>query len=194
MMYLCEEYMFRHNIKIPYAKLVEFGASFLKLDEGPWNILTILWKEPTRHPGNYVIKIIQPRHNGYETGRLFETNLENSIYLDEYEKYFFNFASKFNGKIARGEEITIAAWETYLYCYDSLLVRHAHMEELLATIDQSLSFSKRLMAIEETVLKLSDLHPRVIESWSVNMLKYIDQHNDWLPVLVDYMHDPSNNN
>ena len=189
-MYLCEEYMLRHSIKIPYAKLVNFGATFYKMDEySPWNILTINWKEPNRHPGNFHVRMIEPRHNGYDTGELLTVMEKHDIYLDEYEDFFFEWVTNFYGKVAREKEIYIAAWEIYLYCHDSLLVKYARMEELLETIDQDASLEERLKAINQTILKLNDIHPRIIEDWTLNMRKYIDHYNHWLPTLMDCMNE-----
>ena len=81
-MYLCEEYMARHNIKVPYAKVVNFGANFIK-NSNLWNILTVTWKEPKAHPGHFVIKVLEPQHNGYEAGSLFVAMEEYVIYYDE---------------------------------------------------------------------------------------------------------------
>jgi hypothetical protein len=184
-MYLCEEYMLRNSIKIPYVKLTGYGSSFFKKNDF-WNILTISWKEPINHPGRFIIKIMEPRHNGCETEGLFNVLEKHEIYLDEYENFFLNWASNFSGKIARDDEVYIAAWEIYLHCYDCLLVKYAKMEELLATIDQEASISDRLNSINKTILKFSDLYPYIIDSWSINIQRYIDNYNHWLPLLMDY--------
>ena len=188
-MYLCEEYMQRHSLKFPYAKLVNFGANFFKKSDVYWYLLTVSWKEPTRHPGNFIIKIMQPQHNGYEDNTLFHIVKDWVVHLDEYEDFFLDFANNFDGKFARDDEVYIAAWETYLYCYDFLLVKHAKMSELLATIDQDASVSDRLEAINQTMLKLYDSHPKLVEHWSLNMRKYTEHYNHWLPALVDFVHD-----
>ena len=191
-MYLCEEYILRNSLKFPYVKLVEFGANFIK-NGSKWNILTINWKEPTTHPGHFIIKIVEPIHNGYKMDMLFKNVIDEGIvHLDEYEDFFIKWASDFNYRIARNNEVKIAAWETYLYCYDSLLVNFARMEELLTTIDQEAPVSERLRAIDETVFKLQSFS--IIENWSNVMRKYITYNNNWLPELVDYMHGQSNSN
>lgn len=193
-MYLCEEYMSRHSIKIPYAKLVDFGANFIKQGDR-WNILTVCWKDPTIHPGYFLIRVIKPIHNGYKFERLFESDApDEQVYLEQYEDFFYQWAANFPGQIARDEQIKIAAWETFLYCYDSLLVSYARMEELLATIDPDAPVASRLQAVDETMIKLYDRQPRIVENWALHMRKYIDHYNHWLPALVDYVHDTPNSN
>ena len=193
-MYLCEEYMLRHSIQIPYAKLVDFGATFIKRGDC-WNILTICWKDPTTHPGYYLVRVVKPIHNGYKADRLFEpVEPDEQVNLEEYEDHFCQWAANFPGKIARDEEIKIAAWEIFLYCYDSLLVSYARMEELLATIDSDALFADRLKAVDNTMTKLYDRQPRIVENWSLHMRKYIDHYNHWLPALADYVHDKPNSN
>ena len=62
-----------------------------------------------KKPEHFSIKILEPKHNGYEIGHLFtsKSDAEANIYLDEYEQYFLNFAKNFHGEMARGEEAKI---------------------------------------------------------------------------------------
>jgi hypothetical protein len=179
--------MSRHSLKIPYVKFVEFGSNFIR-NGNKWNLLIISWKVPASHPGYFIIKVLDPIHNGYKSERLFtEIPVEqHQIYLDEYEDFFIGWCSgllRANKYVARDSEIKVAAWETYLYCYDSLLVNYARMEELLVTVDQDKTMIERAKAIDDVILKLQDSF--IVEHWNNVMKKYIINYNHWLPLLMD---------
>ena len=182
-MYLCEEYLERHNIKIPYVKHVHSGCVFFKPADNHWCLLTIVWKEPTGRPGIYHVRIYEPIHNGFKDGLLFEQINEKKLFLDEYEDYFLEWR-KGIVKVARGPEVQLTAWEICLRCYDGLLANYVTKQDFLSTIDHDLTVESRLKSLDKIMAYFKEAFPLFLEAWEMDVRRYTEGYAHWLAELV----------
>jgi hypothetical protein len=183
-MYLCEEYLQRHGILIPYVKHVSSGHVFFKYKEKEiWHLLSIKWVEPTWRPGCYYIKVFRPIHDGYKNGLLYEEILENKIFLDEYEDYFVKWKEDI-GKISSQKELRMTAWEICLYCYDNLLANYVSKQDFFSTVDPTLPMEIRLQSLDKLLLYFKDRLPLFVETLNMDLIRYARGYSDWLVELV----------
>jgi hypothetical protein len=182
-MYLCEEYMVRHLIDIPYVKHIDSGCVFFKKkDHHRWSLLTINWQEPTWRPGIYHIRQYLPIHDGYKQGAIFNQFSEEKVHLDEYENYILEWRDGVK-KIADGKEVRLAAWEICLYCYDTLLAMYVCRENFMASVNPELSIELRAEALDEVILYFKQHFKFFYEAWQSDLRRYIEGYAYWLAKL-----------
>jgi hypothetical protein len=182
-MYLCEEYLKRHGIDIPYVKHIRSGCAFFKPADNNWYLLTINWQEPTWRPGVYYIKTYEPIHNGYRDGVLFEQLTENKLFLDEYEDFFLEWRKNVV-RLPWQKELRLITWEICLYCYDGLLASYVSKQDFLSTIDPSLSVESRLESLDKILIYFQNKLPLFVEALNMDMRRYSKEYANWLAELV----------
>ncbi len=182
-MYLCEEYLKRSGIKIPYVKHVNSGCVFFKDINNHWHLLTINWQEPTWRPGVYHIRTYEPRHNGFRDGILFTQLNEKKLFLDEYEDYFLEWRKNII-KVPPQKELRLITWEICLICYDGLLASYVSKQDFLSTLDANLPVEYRLEALDKILLYFADKLPLFVEVLNMDVRRYTKEYADWLSELV----------
>ena len=184
-MYLCEEYMRRHSLDGFFAKQVPSGCVFFKTDDfTQWKLLKIKWIPPTYHPGHYDIRTHTPIHDGHRDGLMWRESSYREVFLEEYEDYFFKWKDSICDVAKGNREIKLAAWEIYLYCYDSLLFRVAQREEILQSIDISLPTTKRVLALEKIIENLYNEYESLVYAWHNDINRYLKSYSHWLANIV----------
>ena len=182
-MYLCEEYLGRHGIKIPYIKHIRSGCAFFKPTDNNWYLLTINWQEPTWRPGVYYVRTYEPRHNGYRDGVLFGQLTEKKLFLDEYEDFFLEWRKDIV-RLPWQEELRLITWEVCLYCYDGLLASYVSKQDFLSTIDPDLPAESRLKSLDKVLVYFQDKLPLFVEALNMDVRRYSKEYANWLAELV----------
>jgi hypothetical protein len=182
-MYLCEEYLERHSIKIPYVKHIRSGCVFFKPTDNNWYLLTINWQEPTWRPGSYSIRTYEPRRNGYRDGLLFQQVNEKKLFLDEYEDYFLEW-KKYVLRVPLQKELRLITWEICLCCYDNLLASYVSKQDFLSTIDPDLPAATRLASLDKILQYFEDKLPLFVEALKMDVRRYTNEYANWLAELV----------
>jgi hypothetical protein len=182
--YLCEEYMLRHAIHIPYVRHVNSGCVFYKEGEVTWRLLTINWTAPSWHPGAYYVRKYIPLHDGYAESKLFHLIDESKVCLDEYEDYFLAWRKNVT-QIASGPMSKLAAWEVCLCCYDSLLTNYIAMPDFQLILDQDVPGDQRLSALERVIGYFQKNFTFFAEAWQTEIYRYLDGYAYWLADLAN---------
>jgi len=194
-MRLHEEYFNRHNIRgVPVVNHCTQGAVILRtvdpeIWQNRWILVTIKWVEHPQHPGSYNIEFCVPIHDGESRGKLFTRLPTAEKEWDEYEDYLLDWTQKLQGVVpVRGHKhIVLAAWEMFVYCYDSWFRRQsAELKDLLfRSLDEDLSPDARYIGYQETLIHLSTHHPSVLKAWKYEVLSQVQYYSDWLANLVE---------
>jgi hypothetical protein len=175
-MFICEEYVQRHKIKMPIIKRISFGSLFFKTDNSMWKMLTITWKEPHNHPGYYNIRILNPIHDGGTRGRCTDLITEDEIYVDEYEEFVLDFLKTVKKVPTTRKEACNAAWEFSLYIFDTEIAKIANSFLSQSFLILDLDIHQREGFIHWLVGKV----PLFREFWSGEILRTIDNHQYWM--------------
>jgi len=175
-MLLCEEYLKRNKINLPFVHHVESGYLFFKDeidDKISRLIMSIGWDSNI-----YIIKFLSPSRNS-----LFQTiGKEMWIEWDNYESFLLNWANEANSKslISSKEEVKLFAWETFCYCFDDQICKFDKDKNLLASLDASISHKERLGRINLFLGK----DERLFNSWHNKVLPLTENYCYWLCDLV----------
>lgn len=186
-MLLVEEWLERHQVKVPQIKYVSTASVFFKDEQHPgWHIKFMQWHPPDMHPGTYTSHLYRPVHNGLERGRVLE-NAGGEMHLqwDEYEAHLLHWASTPCCCVPRTrEETVVASWEVLLRCCDRGLIRHMHYDTLSASIDTSVEAAQRCVLIEECLQYFSVNHPDIVRLWDGDLRPHRENHALWLAEMV----------
>jgi len=200
-MQLTEEYFARHAIKVPLVRHTEFG-SVLFLTPDPkdtastvkWALGTIMFKPDNLHPGKYSIRLSQPVHNSGERGTNGYQNIENDeIEWDVYEEHILEWSKKkiriptaANLRVVIDpKEVELAAWEMFVFNFDTNLVRYASDGTLFKSLDLDLPFAERHRGFLEMIEKLRHEAPNFYELWNRDLKRNtVDKYAYWLANLI----------
>lgn len=164
-MRISEEYLERHKLKTRVYPHIENGAILTQYQEGgqrSWLLTKIQWNhDPTYHPGKYYVSTMKPQHDAMRRSSFFrDVNERETVYWDQYHDRLDHWLKNVDkGSIVHGErEVTLAVWEMFLYCNDSVVARLNNADEkVFPTIDPSKSLDDRFEAFQG--LQKSLLHP-----------------------------------
>lgn len=193
-MRLYEEYFRRHNIQgFPLVHHCTRGTLLLRTKNPDkarrWVIMSIRWAEHSQHPGSYVIEFILPIHDGYGKGGLFAKLSPVSKQWDEYEDYLLEWSSQLKDLTpVRGRKnITLAAWEVFVYCYDGWFRKqtHALKEMLFRSLDEESCPEERFGALQQILDHLTTNQPAVLRTWKYEVEMQVQGYADWLATLVE---------
>lgn len=194
-MRLHEEYFKRHNIKdIPLVNYCNQGAVILRtvdpeIWQNRWVLVRIEWVEHPQHPGMFKVEFSVPVHNGVEKSRLFSRLPSTEKEWDEYEDFILDWTGKLRGVVpVRGmKEVTLAAWEMFVYCYDGWFRKQSHeiKEILFASLDEDLPIFERYKGYQDAMIFLSTHHPGVMKAWKYEILSQVHNYSDWLARLIE---------
>ena len=186
-MYLCEEYLQRHKIDVPYARHVERGAVFFRTQyDSSWRILSIEWKPQVVHPGEYLIKTFKPLHDGYQIKSLFEPTSKNLVvHWDEYDAFFVKWVAGLTLDLiaTNVKSVHLAAWDMLLCCFDSL-AQGEYRQQLCAAADVSKSADERFAALQDALAFVSRYLPPIHEAWTYEISAYLRDYCYWVPKLL----------
>lgn len=195
-MRLAEEYLLRNSSCVPLVNHAHHGSVLLVRPEvrnaTRWLLCVFDWEDDDSHPGTYLLNNFHPIHDSYQDGKLFiPKHSPIRLEWDEYEDYFLrNWLPEARGYTAvRGShrDVVLAAWEMFLYCYDSWFVRQSHsLKELVyKSIDTELPFADRYLGYQDTLVYLTTHFPQILKAWKYNVLCYFQNYSDWLAKLVE---------
>lgn len=141
-MLLCEEYLKRHCLSVPFVKCqkkIYFYTRYFNSDVIEWNLFSIEWEPSLAYRGSYTVKIYKPivstRYNYSNEKILEKVQLEEIIEpfklkQDEYEDYMYKIVSSHTNKniiVCGNLEIKLTLWEMFVYsnnCYFNLNYKH----------------------------------------------------------------------
>lgn len=192
-MYLHEEYIKRHNLKVPVVIYANRSSAFLKSKNWPatWRILAFYWREPDRHPGFYEIICREVIHDGHEKGSLTECAIRTiNCYWDGYEEAVQNMVrinQHDDFEAIKCEEHLLACWQIFLMMHDSWLARNmdeAFFKLVGDSLDPRLSLETRLARSEEARSQLS-IHKSIYDVWTYQLRPLVHNESEWLVRLIN---------
>lgn len=191
-MFLCEEYFHRHRLNVPIIRHVQSGSFFLKTNEqiDYWRVITIEWlKSKNNSPYEYRIRTHIPR---YDIGNLEITdrfNIRNTWTggWDQFEKYIKSLLKDYKNctPIIGPRNVTMAAWEMFLFNHDSWVAENLNNDKIYSTVDLDLPMDVRYRNLQEVCLSLSSSHKYLFGIWKGHLLRYLDNYCDWLGYLME---------
>jgi hypothetical protein len=189
-----EEYFARHNLSIPTAHHAEHGALILRttdrvLWKNRWVLVTIKWEDHPHHPGQYVIGMNSPVHDGHELGTIFSHWPPIYKKWHEYEDFFLDWVDGLSGvePVVGTKNVSMTAWEMFVYAYDSWFSKQAMdtKRSLFGSLDKENSLETRYAHYQDVALFLSHHHPAVLRAWKYEVLASVQNYSDWLARLVE---------
>lgn len=184
-MLLCEEYLKRHSIDIPWIKHTQCAVLFYKdIDISTWLVQHIEWHHPEFHPGSYSIETLCAYHNGFNERAAFRHINTEIIQWDEYEPFLLEWLSTPRQIARTPDEITIASWEMIIQCWDRGLIRHIHFDKLTESIDHDVPLLKRLKHIDDCLEYFSRQQHEFVEMWQGDFQFYRDNYAQWMADMV----------
>ena len=191
-MRICEEYLQRHQIKdVPLILSPNRGALLLRKSfpscKQTWCLLSFYWQEQTS-PGNYIFTTEFPLHNSSKNGKLFTTdNPPKKIKWADYENYILELSYRFyisgfapvNGSY---KELTINAWEMFVFQYDEFFSQQQSQVKrlLFETLDFEKSIDDRYKSYELMCKYLEKYSPNVLKIWKFEILMRLQKYSNWL--------------
>ena len=206
-MRIYEEYLKRHNITdVSIAHHCQSATLLLGVDslECWQNLLKqnimhkmpkyaffqIRWEHNDHHPGQYLISLLYPVHDGYLNDTIFATYSITQLRWHEYEDFIFKYALDYlknTRTFHNTKEINLIGWEMFVLSYDSWFNKqNGEIKHLLfESLDKDNSLDKRWEYCQELLWKLQLVSPVVARCWKHDILSRINDHADWLARLVE---------
>lgn len=190
-MRLYEEYLARHSLNVLVPPHVSNGTIFLR-HESPsvvhWKIIQIAYQPNSTHPGKYVIQTQIPIRNSVAAGlrSIMNVSTAEEVEWDEYEDYFLELSKNLDGyKVAKDiKEITLFAWEMFVYILDELLVKYAENASLFKSLNTTLSDTERYLAYSDFLAWITQRSSLILEAWK-KMLAHIRNNCYWFSNILD---------
>jgi hypothetical protein len=194
-MRLFEEYFKRHNIAdVPVAHHCSTGSLILRTTDSSlwknrWLLVTIRWVDHDHHPGEYHIDMNSPVHDGYLSETVFTKWPTNHKKWHEYEDFVMTWSENLKGVTpVRGvREVTLAAWEMFVFSYDSWFSRQPFdvKRMLFESLDKERPTDYRYQHYQDVAIFLATHHPAVLRAWKYEVLARVQNYADWLAAIVD---------
>lgn len=185
MMRLQEEYIKRHNLNYKPIYYATDASVILQLHSRPQVVVNIKWEETARHPGFYKFSYFGPNHNGYLYGNYF-IDLDNQYYkYDEYVNFILRWVKNLNFVAIKSDQVKLAVWEMFLYCFDGWIVEHDLERTLFQATNSSLSIEKRSVAIDSFLDYLEGYDSLVSDIYNSEFRKYEYNYAHWLAELIN---------
>jgi hypothetical protein len=194
-MRLAEEYTRRHHLKgIPLVEHCHYTSLILQATNparwgSRWLVLYVRWVEDLYHPGRYAIRLCRPNHDGFVKNNLFEPLKEVECWWDQYEQFLLDWLEDLHDvKPIRGQkEITLSAWEIFLFCYDGWFVyQPGHVKEkVYRSIDEELSLQERYIGYQDVLIYLTLHNSDILKAWKCDVLSGFQNYAEWLARLVE---------
>jgi len=190
-MKLHEEYFNRHKVKLPIISHCTTGSVLLRNNGTmayPSSFLKIFWVENSRGPGNYVVTHLFPVKDGFfDRGQIFERINSVSVYWDQYEDYLLDWALDVKGSPVLEEQRFFAAWEMFVYMFDSWFKNQPHSLKLVLfeTLDEDNSTKVRMENFKEISSYMSVHTPAILKIWREEILIWLGCYSGWLAQLIE---------
>lgn len=177
-MKLQEEYFKRHSL--PYNPIYHTRNTQLILQDKIPTIVNILWKEPERTTGHYEFFYSKPIHNSYLRGEYFSrTSKDHVVEYEDYFAFMETWAKTLTLPIA--ENVKIASWEIFVYCFDGWIAQNSLENAIFPTIDPLIPMNYREANINDFLDYLRGKEPLSYRIFTVN---FLFRYEDWLVKLV----------
>lgn len=200
-MRLFEEYLLRHKIiDVPLVHHCANGTLLLESTdpsqwESRWVLVSIRWIEDDHHPGQYLIEMKVPVHDGYAKGSFFARRRAIEKKWQEYEDYILEWTRILTGvRPIRGQrEVTMSAWEMFTFMSDSWFIKQPAQlkQKLFQSLDKENSIATRYSNYQDVAIFLSTHHPAVMRAWKYEVLAHVQNRADWLANLIENKHEPT---
>jgi len=199
-MQLAEEYLKRHGINIPFVRHVKQGYLFVRRPSDvrmEFRILSIKRQVNWRHPSQYKINIMMPRHNNYGDGRMFDLTDDVIVPWDEFSEWIsdpFGDADNKTSLILGKKEAWVCAWEMFVYCCDSGFADRVNDRIFWASLDDEMSIDERYSAIQEILerYKNSMSRERMWSMWHDNIETFLKNYCFWLEDILNKKENDNN--
>lgn len=179
---LCEEYVKRHKISVPFARHVQCGSLFLE-DHNDSLVILFHWKQASIfRPGNYLVRVGKPVHNGCERGFCYITSKlipQSVCYWDEFEDFLAGWSRSVDLVFGR-QRVALKAWQIFLYCFDRRVANNIGPDALYDSIDLDLSVRERYKSMQETLRKLKANHDYLYQAWKNHMEGHLESYLHWV--------------
>ena len=194
------EYFKRHLINIPLVKQIPSHGYLLARDESEkvsWTLFYIRREGNLDSPVSYSIRSGPPFHNVYTAinegqsvfcGHYQVADFYKKIRLTEYEDFFYEWPTHHGFKPLFGDkEITLAAWEAFVYAYDAHLVKQACYKTFSEMFHQILDYSQPIDVRHRNYVhfsKMIDMRAEPFKTWSNNVNDLLTNYCTWAEGLV----------
>lgn len=186
-MQLVEEYLKRHEIKIPHIRHFNCGYVFFRTMESSrvkWKILKIVYVPDSSHPGTYSIISMNPYYNGYVKGsNVFSEDFNYStIQIDELEKFLFKLTKNYKKSeiISDQKNVILTAWEMFVYYGDNFFSKEVPVNLLYESLNPKLSLVEKHMAYTNVVQYLTDKKSEIVRIWRDELLNLTKYYLHWV--------------
>lgn len=192
-MQLVEEYLKRHGINVPFVRHVKQGYLFVKRPSEirvEFRILSIKHEVTWRHPSQYKVNVIMPRHNNYSEGRMFDLIDDVVVSWDEFPEWItdpFGDADDKTNLILGQKEALVCAWEMFVYCCDSGLVDRVNDRIFWTSLDEDAPIDDRYIATKDIIegYKNSISKERIWCLWRDNIETFLKNYCFWLDEILN---------
>jgi hypothetical protein len=186
-MLLQEEYLKRHGINIKPIYYTRKANLVLKLKSRPQVVVELSWENTSRRPGYFVFNFLNPNHNGYLDGNYF-IQLGDAHYYqyDEYAAFIIRWSRGLNFSPIRSNQIRLAVWEMFLYCFDGWIAEHDLEDMAFRVANLSLSEEERLYELDVFLDYLANYDTLVMDIYNSEFRNYEDYYADWLADLIEF--------
>lgn len=206
-MRLYEEYLKRHNIQdVPLAHHCSNATMLLGIDSlTSWQALLkqtivtkmpkyaffqIKWDHSDHHPGQYLVSLAYPIHDGYLKDTIFTNYSVAQLRWHEYEKFILNHLPEYLSGLRTFHdyiEIALIGWEMFVLAYDSWFNRQSGEIKyfLFESLDKDNDLERRWGFCQELLRKLQNVSPVVVRCWKQDVFSRVNCHAGWLANLVE---------
>lgn len=201
-MFLCEEYLSRHKIKVPLIKYVDSGTLFINYGrkiafdcqecggqhESNWLTFSIDWREGSYHPGSYLVRWEIPSKSNYLGQPMMHTIQKVTLQWDEYEDYLLDWIIDVDKKevVLGNKRVVLTAWEMFLYSNDRSIAERVHYDRIFSSIDLGLSIDRRYDCFRDALTYISKYHRDLFKTWRYGMLdECVSDYAYWLGEVVE---------
>jgi len=181
-MRLQEEYIKRHNLKYKPVYHVKNTNIFLKSQ--PHVIINIKLEDESGRPAHYVVSHFRPNHKGYLDGNYFFKFKENVYQYDEYTSFITKCTKMFESPL-KFEQIKLALWEMFLYCFDGWIVDEI-LKKFAEEATQPSCSDKGMEVISLFLNHLQTHHPLIWNIYNDEFRKYEIDYAEWLVDLINF--------
>ena len=185
MMRLQEEYIKRHGFNFNPIYHVNNANIILKLHSRPQIVLNINWDVTTTRLGHYVFSYVQPNHDGYVDGNYFLPLSDDGYHqYDEYLSFIMRWVKNLEFVPVKFDEVKLAVWEMFLYCFDGWIAAHELEEMIFQTTNLSIPIEQRMDAVDLFLDYLVDYDSLVLDIYNSEFKKHEYNYANWLVKLI----------
>jgi hypothetical protein len=109
---------------------------------------------------------------------------DNYYQYDEYFSFITRWAKNLEFVPIKSNEVKLAVWEMFLYCFDGWIVERGLEEMVFQAIDLSVSMEKRMYAVDAFLCYLEDYDSLILEIYNSEFRKYEYNYANWLVELI----------